>query len=295
VTAKDEVLIENYISPMYGPLTVLVVLLGAGLVAIVVRWIAFPGDHAVLRVVGGWAVFNFLLVGASWRAVAEKQQRRTAPRVEMAVPASVSQAETPDGSPSAAMNATILDVSTSGVRVMLLPTPGVVAQDMARIVAGDVVLMTPSFPKSPQLEFPLRLVVRSVARQPAGTVLGCEFHHDAGMAARETVAHLIFGDSRNWQAIRAAYSAPKGLIAGFWYVLGLAFRGIPGTISDMAKEPARRRRAAYRLLHEDSAAEVPAHLLAFGRFTEVQSPAPAPKAPDPPLPLVPSKPVRIVS
>ena len=62
VTAKDETLAEDYISPIYKPLTVTCrSLMRPGSWRWSVRWIAFPGDRGVLAVVGGWAIFNFLL------------------------------------------------------------------------------------------------------------------------------------------------------------------------------------------------------------------------------------------
>ncbi|MCL4676210.1 MAG: UDP-forming cellulose synthase catalytic subunit, partial [Pararhodobacter sp.] len=76
VTAKDEVLEEDFVSPIYKPLMIIFMLTLLGVVAAGVRWVMYPGDHNIIMVVGGWAVYNFLLVGAALRAVAERQQRR---------------------------------------------------------------------------------------------------------------------------------------------------------------------------------------------------------------------------
>lgn len=251
VTAKDETLAEDYISPIYRPLLTLFALTLAGVFALVVRWIAFPGDRSVLFVVGIWAVLNTLLVSLSLRAVAEKQQRRAAPRVSMREPATVSWPGI-DGQ----LPASIIDASTSGVGIELA---GAGALHVPPLLSEVVV--RPSFPHAPHLERDVRARLLKTSNAASGaTVLNLKFVPEQAIDVREAVAHLIFGSSDRWLEQRQATQAGKGLLAGLFYVLRLILRSIPMTIRDFSLEPARRKRVGQANLRNAT----PAHLVAFG-------------------------------
>ena len=145
VTAKDEVLEEDYISPIFKPLLVLWAIAGLGVVATVIRWVLFPGDHTILSVVGGWAVFNFIILSAALRAIAERQQRRGVPRVQMKVPAAVAIGRDENFSFT---TATILDSSTSGARIKITSSSDTDQAELALIVPGYVLYFIPEFPES---------------------------------------------------------------------------------------------------------------------------------------------------
>ncbi|WP_245866557.1 UDP-forming cellulose synthase catalytic subunit [Oceaniglobus roseus] len=254
VTAKDETLAEDYISPIHWPLTLLWLAMFSGVVALVVRWILFPGDHSVLSVVGGWAIFNFILVSISYRAVAEKQQRRASPRVSMNLPGQMWRAE----GEKIETPVRIVDASTSGIRV-LFENAGVAAPRVTDL-KGSMVYVRPNFAESPHLQTPVLARVMSVQTTPKGQVLGLLLEAGQSQKVQEAVAFLIFGDSENWRRIRVATQASKGVLAGIFYALSLFVRGFPALLLDLAREPGRR--AAI-----DAAAPVarkPAHLLAFG-------------------------------
>lgn len=261
VTAKDEVLEEDYISPLFKPLLVLWVLCGLGVVAAGIRWMLFPGDHNILMIVGGWAVFNFVILSAALRAIAERQQRRGVPRVPMKVPAVVAIGS--DGMFSFAA-ATVLDSSTSGAKLKIIPGPDTDPAEMAKIAPGYVLYFTPEFPKSPHLENAVRVQVKNAERGNSGLILGVRYDTDQPLKNRETIAHLIFGDSAVWEAIRATKNKPMPMLKGMAYVAGLAFTSVYHTMRMLLAEPARRRAAAERerigAIHEAQ----PAHLLAFG-------------------------------
>lgn len=271
VTAKDEVLAENYISPIMGPLLILFGLLALGVVALGVRWVLFPGDHTILMVVGGWAVFNFLLTGVAIAAVAEQQQRRASPRIAMEAPAQVFFG--PQGEVS--MPATILDASTSGVRIRLQPG----RQDDPRILrdleAGAMGWVIPIFEDSPHLETPVLFEITLAQPDAQGLVIGTRFHPEQDMRVRETVAHLIFGDSALWQGIRASRNRKMGLIMGIGYILWLSATSMWRTAQEFLREPARRRRKVGEFVQTEPT-ELPAHLLAFGEdFDRILGPVPS--------------------
>jgi cellulose synthase (UDP-forming) len=255
VTAKDETLADDYISPIYGPLLLLFALMLAGVLALAVRWVIFPGDRRVLGVVGTWAVINLLLVSLSLRAVSEKQQRRSSPRVDMQAPTTMWW----EGSGATPLEGVVVDASTSGVRIRVSPpASGAKAIRMARI--GETIELQPRFSDAPHLERPVKAVVRKIFDTTDGPVLGLLFLPDQPMEVRETVAFLIFGSSENWLKMRQATRGKKGLLAGIGYVLWLSLSSLPRTVGDFLREPARRRRTALMASHERK----PAHLVAFG-------------------------------
>jgi cellulose synthase (UDP-forming) len=255
VTAKDETLAEDYISPIYGPLLFLFLLMLAGVVALIIRWIAFPGDRSVLGVVGVWAIINLLLVSLSLRAVSEKQQRRSSPRVDIENPTTISWA----GWGDAPLQGVVLDASTSGARIRITSSPRA-THNLRMITKGEVIEFRPSFPEAPHLERPVKASVRLISDSAEGPVLGLIFVPDQAMDIRETVAFLIFGSSENWLRMRQATRKRKGLIAGILYLVWLSLTSLPRTAGDFLREPARRRRSAMMATHERK----PAHLVAFG-------------------------------
>ncbi len=255
VTAKDETLAESFVSPLYRPLLLLFGLMAAGLVALVIRWIAFPGDHNVLGVVGAWAVFNFLLVSLSLRATAETQQRRAAPRVVLETPAAM----TGPGFGNALLDVTVLDASTSGARLRI-DTPASVAPMSRSIAVGDVIVFQPTFPDASHLAHPVTALVRAVHTGTGAVMLGVSYAPEQAIETRETIAYLIFGSSELWMGKRIAGSASKGFIAGIWYLFWLSMTSAPKTLAAYMREPARQRRIALAAPE----ATKPAHVIAFG-------------------------------
>lgn len=95
-------------------------------------------------------------------------------------------------------------------------------------------------------------------------MLGVRYDPTQPMIVRETVAHLIFGDSASWEAVRAMRNKKMGLLRGMSYVLMLSLRNIPAVIKVLANEPARLKRVAARERDAEREVSEPAHVLAFG-------------------------------
>ncbi|MEZ5752791.1 MAG: hypothetical protein R3D60_12780, partial [Paracoccaceae bacterium] len=137
---------------------------------------------------------------------------------------------------------------------------------------GETFYFTPEFPKSPHLENAVLVQVMSISQERDSISLGVKFDPTQPMAVRETVAHMIFGDSASWEAVRARRNKSMGLLRGMSYVLGLSFKGIYHTLRALAKEPARLARQKKREAEVIVVEAQPAHLLAFG---EAFDPVPA--------------------
>lgn len=261
VTTKTETLDEDFVSPILWPLLTLFALMLAGVIALTVRWIAFPGDHSVLAVVGAWAVLNFLLVSLALRAVCEKMQRRVSPRVETSVASRLWL----DGRPDAMVSGVMLDASTGGMRFRIPPDSAEHGPLIGRFKAGALIRVKHEINDLPSQE--ILGVVRSARQSPEGCFLGVALAPNQPLAAREALTCLIFGQSEAWRRAREATGRPKGLLAGLSYVAWLSITSLWLTTMDLAREPGRRRAAARR---EKANAEA-AHLLVFGeKFDEFQ-------------------------
>jgi cellulose synthase (UDP-forming) len=256
VTTKDETLDQDFISPIHWPLTVLFLTMLLGVVALAIRWYVFPGDRSVLAVVGGWAVFNFILVSIAYRAVAEKQQRRVSVRVEMDVPGRI----WVPGKRDAFSGVRIINASTSGVSLLLEVGQELPGGTTTELLLHSQIALRPQLIESPHLEARIMGTVCSIKQTSEGLIMGVVFEPDQPVSSRETVAYLIFGDSENWQQVRDATHNPKGLLAGLGYVVWLFLRGTPILLSSLIREPGRQK-AAVSCNHVQSK---PAHLLAFG-------------------------------
>ncbi|MCC6001575.1 MAG: UDP-forming cellulose synthase catalytic subunit [Pararhodobacter sp.] len=286
VTSKDETLEEDRISDIAFPLFALTALTALGVVALGVRWWLFPGDREVLIIVGGWAVFNFLLTALALRAVFEKRQRRSTPRVRISVPARVA-------GHSFEGDGTLVDASMGGVRLQVMPRSRghdghAVAPKPASIEIGETVHVTPIFAEAPDLQVPIACLVRSVTPHDGGFEFGLSFRPEQERGVREAVAYLVFGNSEPWAERRAAISR-KGLLAGLFYVFRMALVSIPLTMIELLQEPSRRRRQRLKAGNKLP----PAHLLAFGAdFEEPRIDDVAPKVDQTGLDLINSNSAR---
>jgi cellulose synthase (UDP-forming) len=269
VTAKDEVLEEDSITPIYKPLMIIFILCALGVAAAAARFVMFPGDRDVVMVVGGWAVFNFLLVSAALRTIAERQQRRAVPRVPVNVPAVAALGqENP-----VFVHGTIVDASTSGARLVLRPGGISDVPRLPELRVGETFYFTPEFPKSPHLENAVRVQVKSVRPDGPALIVGVKFDPSQPMVVRETVAHLIFGDSASWEAIRAMRNKQMGLLRGITYVIAKAVPGVIYTLRTLMNEPARLQRQRQREREVGMREGTPAHLLAFGEAFDPEPPS----------------------
>ncbi|TDL76262.1 UDP-forming cellulose synthase catalytic subunit [Palleronia sediminis] len=263
VTAKDEVLDEDMISPIARPLLILFLLMLAGVAAAVFRWIMFPGDREVLQLVGGWALFNFMLIGAALQTVHEKQQRRGVPRVPLEEPAEVSLA----GHPDRLMGARVCDASLSGAQILIKNGPEILP---GQIAEGAPLIVRPVLEDAPSLSHPIRGTIRWARKEGAHIRLGYEFTEDQPRIVAETVGHLIYGKSSRWAARREAYFSEMGLLGGMFYIFRLSLRGMVRTARALIAEPGRRRRAAKAAVGPAVAPtrEAPVHEAAFAGYVD---------------------------
>ena len=146
----------------------------------------------------------------------------------------------------------------------MTPGPDTDLAELERLEKGAVFYFTPEFPKSPHLENAVRVQVVNISRDPSGVVLGVRYDPEQPMIVRETIAHLIFGDSAVWERVRESRNKPMPMLKGMGYVFTLAFTSVAHVMRMIANEPARRKRAEERERKVAIVEEHPAHILAFG-------------------------------
>ncbi len=130
--------------------------------------------------------------------------------------------------------ATVVDASTSGCRIVVRTRANADGTMPAMPQGGRYLLFHPEFPKSPHLENAVRVQVKTVTREGETVALGAKYDPTQPMVVRETVAHMIFGDSASWETIRARRNRKMGLLRGMIYVLGPVVQGIWHTMRAMA-------------------------------------------------------------
>ncbi|WP_420394138.1 UDP-forming cellulose synthase catalytic subunit [Acuticoccus sp.] len=199
VTAKGETNRASRISELGAPFYVIFFLLAAGVVAMGWRVVAQPSNADIALVVGGWNLFNLLLMGAALGVVAERRQLRTSQRVAIERPAEIIFGDR-------VIPARIDDVSITGARI-LVPANGI-----RQVRPGDDVVMRFK-PAAPLASNELPLTVRSVLRDDAGMALGAEFAV-ADPKQYALVADLVFADSQEWVRFQAARREGIGVVRG---------------------------------------------------------------------------------
>ena len=212
VTAKNELLQEEYLSPMAWPIIGLILLLVAGLGAAIWRWSEFPGDRTVVSVVGAWALFNLMIMFAALGAVCERRQRRSRPRVEIERTGQIEF----DGQ---VRRARIEDVSMAGAKIRLDYTPETAGLDAGALVQLRVT-DDPNGPKMAAVESR----VRNRIVQGNAVVLGLSFITDQDVLAVATVSRLMFSDSTLWEKRRQEQRRGPGTVVGVLWFFGLAIR-----------------------------------------------------------------------
>ena len=248
VTAKDETLDHAFLSPVYAPLAALAALLLAGLVAGAYRWAAFPGDRAVVEIVGAWNLYNFLLVAYALRAVFERPDQLDRPRCGISSPAMLrwSQSAPGEDEQAAEVHAEIVAFTPRSVTLHLgndtRSRHGRVFREGAS--TGLKIELVPTLPQAPELEAPLPLKVKAVRSDVEGTLIELDVAPAQMIAASRLTAHLVYGDSLRWHFFRKVYPQGSTLIAGLAYVAGKSLMSVPKSVIGFLTEPARRRREA---------------------------------------------------
>ncbi|XWN31770.1 MAG: UDP-forming cellulose synthase catalytic subunit [Devosia sp.] len=207
VTTKGETNRRSRISELGGPFYIIFFILVAGVVATVWRIIAQPFAADIAMVVGGWNLFNLLLMGAALGVVAERRQLRQSQRVAINRPAEIIYGDR-------VIPAKIDDVSISGARIL------VPANVLRQIKPGEQIIMRFQ-PMAPLASNELPLTVRSVVRDEGGVALGSEF---AVVDPRqyELVADLVFANSDEWVRFQGSRRKDIGVVRGVVEFISLA-------------------------------------------------------------------------
>lgn len=237
VTAKEGTLDRAFLSPIYRPLMLLVGLLLAGLVAGAYRWITFPGDRAVVQIVGAWAFYNFILSAYALRAVFERPRRLVRPRTAISTPAKIRPLSTEGYTDHGEISGTILAASPERVQFQM---NGVDREETGLYEAGVEVELLAELPKAQDLEDPLPLTISEIRTGVDVTIIELKVGPEKMVQAARLTAHIVFGDSLRWRFFRKFHSQGSSLVAGFVYVIWKSVLSIPKTAIDLVRERSTR-------------------------------------------------------
>lgn len=232
VTAKGETNVRSRISELGAPFYVIFFILLAGVGATAWRIFTQPFAADIALVVGGWNLFNLLMVGAALGVVAERRQLRSSQRISIGRPAEIILGDR-------VIPATIDDVSVAGARLV------VPANVMRQVKQGESVVMRFQT-MAPLADNELPLTVHSVMPHEGGAALGTEFtvtstrHH-------ELVADLLFANSDEWTSFQASRRKSVGVVHGVLAFLAMAtYQTLRGLSYLVTATPGRRQPSGER-------------------------------------------------
>jgi cellulose synthase (UDP-forming) len=232
VTSKGDINNKSRISELGAPFYIIFFILVAGVGATIVRVIAQPFAADIALVVGGWNLFNLLLMGAALGVVAERRQLRSSQRVSIDRPAEIIYGDR-------VIPAKIDDVSISGARIL------VPANVLRQIKPGEQIIMRFQT-MAPLSSNELPLTVRSVIRDEGGVALGSEFSV-VDPRQYELVADLVFANSDEWVRFQAGRRKDIGVIRGIIEFISVAvYQTIRGLSYLFTAVPGRSERAPRR-------------------------------------------------
>lgn len=232
VTAKDETLDEDYLAPIASSIFILAGLLAVGVVVALWRWSAFPGDRAIVALVGGWCFFNLLLVVTASGAMCERRQRRRAPRVDLDGAADLI---LPTGE---IISGRLIDISMTGLQVRIPYSDAA-----TRLTAGKEVRIVPAAPRN-DARRAIDSVVANVASDGGVIRLGLSFPEEQSAESLRMIARVMFSDSERWHKRRTAILKGPGLLAGLAFFLYFIVVNSTQTLTFIVQQAKRSRSTA---------------------------------------------------
>jgi cellulose synthase (UDP-forming) len=265
VTPKTETLETDSVSSLAWPFYILLAVVIASLAAGVLRYRYAVGDMDAVVITMGWSLLNLILVLAALGVLLERRQRRSSPRVDVDLPASL----VVDGE-ALLCRITDFSVSGAGARVQLDPGDRVIEAERAVLR-----VRTPLLDQAAVLQVRVMGATAVEPRDKKLVTLGLRFE-PTSLTERRQIVLLLHGDSDRWRSLMLRRSKPPGILRGTGLLIRTAVRhslrhAVTGLMQGL--------RAAGRVLHRG-----PAEVAQMARTTaprgdvaasEIRQPAPA--------------------
>lgn len=220
VTPKGRSLTRMHVSPMVGPLLVLLFLMVAGVGASVWRLAFEPALRDVYLVVTGWNLFNLFLAVPALGVALETPQRRRAPRVPVKKKGVI---ESADGQ----VDVMIRDMSATGVRLQFPEGHAGKVARLDQLVLRAVGRDRENGSQWQPVDIPLQ--VMDVQQKGHAAYVGASFLAEDVEIQRQVV-HILYGDSREWVRQMRLRRHQPSLLSGFRHyfrLFGNALSAVP--------------------------------------------------------------------
>lgn len=208
VTSKDESRSEGRISELATPFYVIFAVLSLAVVATVWRLITQPYDTDITLVVGGWNLFNLVIVGCALGVVSERRDLRKRERIEMSRRCEIFV----EGK---SIPGTIIDASTGGVQIR------VPAAEVRNVKPEDVVELQLGRSGTIDANKCLEVIVRGSQSEEGSVLLGCSVHATTA-DEYSVIADMVFSDSDRWVEFQERRRVEVGAVRGTLRFLGIA-------------------------------------------------------------------------
>ncbi|MFO7708784.1 MAG: glycosyltransferase [Desulfobacterales bacterium] len=209
VTPKTISTRKDALTPLSVPFYIMLLLSAAAYPVGISKLVSNPLLADTVFVCLAWNTFNLVLTLCCLGVVWERRQIRRAHRYETREPVALRVPGSEGATP-----ATLIDLSTAGVRV--------VAEPKAEITGDRLILEARDGAGRPHA---LPLSVRRRVRQASGLILGCEFDQpDEQTYGR--IIDFVYGDSGRWKYFHdAKLGRTVNSLKGFLIILGIGVRG----------------------------------------------------------------------
>lgn len=186
VTPKGEQLEEDFVSSLYKPFYVLIIVGLVSLVAGIYRYVDVPTDRDVIVITSAWEIFNLILLIAALGALLERRQQRKSPRVPVSanLPAQLRLGDT-------VLSCVVQNLSALGAGITL-PMP--IDTTNLKAAKAQLKLEVAALRRTTALNVRIMRILPSASDGDSGQYLGLKFEPDNLKEQREIVA-LAFGNS----------------------------------------------------------------------------------------------------
>ena len=225
VTSKGETLDEDRLSELSWPYFAIFGVLLAGLVATVYRYQSEPQLGGLIVVVGIWNLLNLVIAGAALGVIAERRERRAAPRIPCLRSGELIVGRSP-------VQVSIEDVSIGGAKAIVIG-------EMPQLKGDRKLRLRFESAGNPGVSHTLPVTVLSITSSDDRPTIGLAFDDHTG--SFPAIADLMLADMDVVRRRRSSRRRRRGTLSGALTFLGWSFvhplRALHHLVFDRGRSP----------------------------------------------------------